>query len=510
MNGRRWCAASLALVAGSGLALVAPAGPAVAAQTLGAQVSSLHAEGKNWRAELAPSLSTLSGARNLTGKLSGSVAAQTVTLPAGIELSGDTTIVAKEIIVTGGTLRVDGHGHTLRLYPIATLGSAPGSAPGSAKAAVHSVITIDTSGRTGQRGGNGGNGSDGSGGLSGLDGWDAWDPSVCSGYSGGNGSEGGWGTGGFPGGSGGGGTDAGNITVDIPDGSPNAYQLIARGGAGGQGGDGGWGGSGGWGGNGGNGGDGYNGECYGGSIGFGGYGGSGGGGGYGGPGGSGGSGGGGGKGGNIEVTMPASYDPEQLTIDNDGGDGGSGGWFGLGGWGGSGGIRGYGGYTWYFGHNEPDGYDGWPGGAGSSGFFGAQGQKGTKGNKKVNTRFECLPSVVAVDDPPLADHPTKIVGIGTVRCNGKANIDITVKLFSDKAGRPTVLKAQDQKVFFDIPANSAQQLRVDFLCSTSNFETGTTWYAEVHYKADERTGTGFPPHLEGRSTSPLFLFNIQC
>jgi len=99
----------------------------------------------------------LRGKRTLSGKTQGTVLAESVTLPANLQLSGDTTIVARKIIAATGTVQVDSGGHTIRLYPVESLSSG-----------VSPVITINASGRRGT------NGFDGSWGATGTFGFGGW------------------------------------------------------------------------------------------------------------------------------------------------------------------------------------------------------------------------------------------------------------------------------------------------------------------------------------------------
>jgi hypothetical protein len=105
MNCRRglrmgWLAV-LALGVGFGPAVALPAAPAAAAATLVEQITALHSEGLDWRAELAPRLVEVRGARAVTGPVQGDVVAGTVTLPDRLVLTGDTTIVARWVALTG-------------------------------------------------------------------------------------------------------------------------------------------------------------------------------------------------------------------------------------------------------------------------------------------------------------------------------------------------------------------------------------------------------------------------
>lgn len=358
----RWLAVAAALAVGWSLGVAAPAGGASAASGLAERITALRQQKVDWRAELGSSLAQLRGVRGVMTPVGGTVLADTVTVPGAIELTGDTTIIAREVVLATGSVRVHGKGHTLRIYPVASLRSGAGFG-------VRETITIDYTGTGGLTGANGPKGGDGQAGSRGDPGQPAPGPINCHG---GDGQAGGSGGSGGPASDGGPaleGSDGGGISLEIPDGSTDTYVLITRGGAGGSGGAGGPGGSGGAGGNGG---DGYP-FCWftppdfgrGGNGGDGGFGGAG------GPGGWGGSGGPGGRGGDVWVTYPNGFDLGQLFVDNSGGSGGNPGPAGPGGNGGFGGMGGQAGQSL-------EGFA-WPGQNGWNGFDGPSGQQGWAG-----------------------------------------------------------------------------------------------------------------------------------
>ncbi|HET9143789.1 hypothetical protein [Actinophytocola sp.] len=352
----------LAGVAVLGLVVIAPV-PAGAA-TVADRIASA---GANWREVLAVELKALPDNKvSVAGQLSGQVLGGTVTLPATITLRGDTTIVARELVFTGAGLRVEANGHALALYPV--------TATRRAGAGTQGVTVIDTSAHDAPSGAPGFPGQYGYSGYPGSRGQDGWDPFFCAGTEGG---QGGSGDSGGPGGTGSPGEQAnsgGDLTLDIPDGSTESYQLISRGGRGGDGGSGGEGGSGGSGGSGGNGGDQYF-YCYTGQW-PGAAGGNGGTGASGGTGGAGGNGGSGGSAGAIQVTYPAGYNPGWISYDSSGGAGGNGGSGGHAGLPGSGGWGGFGGFGYPYGPNGQPGYGGYFGSSGNPGYSGSAGGSG--------------------------------------------------------------------------------------------------------------------------------------
>jgi hypothetical protein len=324
--------------------------------------------------------------RSVNRPLQGQVRARTLRLPDHIELTGDTTILAHDVTFASPWITIAAHGHALRLLPIDRVRVDAASSP----AAVTSAATIhmDASGQDGEMGKPGVDGLTGNGGTSGVNGTSNPDPSSGSGCtrgtSGGQGGTGGAGLSGQTGTGGTRGSAAGSLTIDIPDGSTDRYELVAHGGRGGAGGQGGRGGQGGVGGPGGTGGDGWctffgsNPAGPGGPGGVGGQGGSG---------SSGGDGGSGGNGGMVTVTHPSGYDSSWISTDVSGGaagGGGQGGAFGLGGDGGPGGQGG----CCDNGGNQAD-----PGPTGPTGFIGSDGPKGsadgspgTAGTAKVTGR----------------------------------------------------------------------------------------------------------------------------
>jgi ricin-type beta-trefoil lectin protein len=378
---RTLAAVSAALVvAAAGLVGLGPAyasQPGQPSSSLAGRVALRYAAGADWRTELATDLEHLPDrglTRELRGALAGDVLAGTAQLPAVIELAGDTTILARRILLTGRSLRVHANGHRLRLYPVDAVvggGTAPAAAP----------ITMDVSGA---RGGDGSPGSEGSDGSAGSDGLDAPSGPWCDGIRGDDGSGGDAGSAGGEGSDATSGEAAGSIEFDIPDGSTDQYAFIARGGAGGNGGIGGFGGSGGRGGDGGAGGDGGQAtgdgdQCNGGDGGDGGAGGDG------GSGGTGGKGAAGGDGGNITVTYPAGYDPAAISATASGGGGGQGGDGGFGGSGGPGGSGGRGGDAGDNGSRGSSGRSG-PGGRLGSSSRGGNGSDGDSGEIELTAR----------------------------------------------------------------------------------------------------------------------------
>jgi hypothetical protein len=364
----------------------APAGLAAAqgADPAGAARQRLQDPGRlvttNWRAELAAGLQRLPELRttvSVSAPLRGQILAGTLRLPATVELAADTTIVARDIVLTGATVTIKGHGHSVALLAVSGIRSTT-SATGT--------IVIDTSGTQGPAGLNGPDGFFGFDGGDGADGQGV--PVGCyfpDGGRGRNGEAGGEGFEGLPGNLGG---EAGNITLDIPDGADAEYRLIAKGGKGGDGGSGGNGASGGNGGNGGRGADMTNDLC---AIILGtpaGNGGDGGNGGNGGAAGSGGRGGPGGTGGAITVTYPGGFNPANISADASGGDGGTGGAPGFGGFsGGSGGRGGGGGFDFSgFGQDGRNGSSGFGGFVGSLGSPGRTGDPGMTGNVTITER----------------------------------------------------------------------------------------------------------------------------
>lgn len=354
-------------------ALTLVAAPAVAnpAQTA-ASLDVDRLTGPTWRADNAALFARLPELRRsltLRGPLRGTIVAGTLRLPDTVELSGDTTILARRIVFAGRSPRIACHGCHLRLLPIESIRTGAGLDGGT--------VTIDVTGTTGETGLEGGYGWDGYHGNQGDDG-ELW--GVGGGWCfttdaerGGDGEDGGTGGTGQKGHEAGAG---GIIAFPIGADDPNDYRLIATGGTGGVGGTGGPGGNGG---DGGDGGDGANvgGLCYdampGGNAGDGGDGGDA------GAGGTGGEGGHGGDGGTIDVCYEAGW-PGMIESDASGGAGGDGGLAGFPGLvpgvGGLGGEGGTGGHT---GPDGRDGRDGWDGSVqlGSDGGGGVGGMPGT-------------------------------------------------------------------------------------------------------------------------------------
>jgi len=332
----------------------------------------------SWRSDLLPALRALPQwreTRTVSGPLSGRVVAGTVRLPATVEVTADTTIVADRVEFAGRTVSIVTRGNDFRLLPVTAVQG--GGAVAKANVSAVSVITINTSGGEGQTGGPGTrSGNDAPDGNRGADA--VPDLNSCTNFQGGTGGAGGTGGTGDSGRPGSAGTDAGAIVLDIPDGSQDSYVLIARGGRGGAGGTGGPGGRGGDGGDGGNGGSNSQVGC---NFGLGGNGGNGGQGGHSGKGGTGGSGGNGGNGGNVNIVYPPGFDRSRVTKDLAGGLGGSGGTPGPSGGPGLGGQGGFGGFG-IAGSGSP----GFPGLSGIvlAGDAGGNGQAGADGQETTN------------------------------------------------------------------------------------------------------------------------------
>src|SRR5262249_16976110 len=142
------------------------------APALGEQVTVMAAKGGDWRGALRARLDGLRGNATVGRVLSGQVLAGTVRVPATVELAGDTTIIARDLVFAGRTrLRVISHGHPLRLYPVDPL-RVEGS-----------TITIDSSGNGGTTGATGWQGQNGFRGWDGRPGQDA-DLYWCDGENG--------------------------------------------------------------------------------------------------------------------------------------------------------------------------------------------------------------------------------------------------------------------------------------------------------------------------------------
>ncbi len=316
-----------------GAAAVLAGAPGVAAGAVGSDGSgpsaaALFSDPKrlaatSWRATLAADLARLPEMRTdrtLASRSSGLIVAGTLRVPAKVELTGATTIVANQILLTGDVW-ITTHGHDISLFPV----KAPRLTGTGAPARITIDASEDQSGQQGEQGPIGSTGSTGRPGNNGAPGPEMMpqqrdacytqDVGPDSGFfDGKNGDDGGDSAGG--GGTGGEGYDGGAggyIVVSIGDFDTNSYDLKARGGKGGTGGVGGTGGRGGPAGNGGRGG-----ACS--PQGGGGYAGNGGNGGDGGTGGRGGTGGTGGTGGDILVSVPLGYDTSLIRTDVRGGD----------------------------------------------------------------------------------------------------------------------------------------------------------------------------------------------
>jgi hypothetical protein len=332
--------------------------------------------GADWRVKLSEELADLSAlkaSQTPKGPLSGRIVAGTLRLPARVEVTADTTILARTIEFAGSPARIVTHGHGLTLLPIDAVRTGRSTATGLA---AQGHIVIDSGGPDGTAGTIGFTGATGPTGINGDRGINAHPDCLWPAGRGDWGGDGGPGDAGEAGGAGTAGGNGGTINLDIPPGSVDTYELISRGGDGGSGGTGGRGGDGGWGGMGGAGGDSFRYFCPPGDGGHGGQGGTG------GNGGNGGAGGNGGNGGQINVNLPVGYDQSLVETDFSAGSGGSGGASGGGGPGGFGGGGGPGG------HNLdtclppcPSGAQGPPGPSGSFGGFGTIGDNGRSGTQ---------------------------------------------------------------------------------------------------------------------------------
>src|SRR5262245_11327282 len=97
----------------------APAQAAVAADRI-AQLDAPSLVGTGWRSELAPALALATEFKKdktVKQPLRGKVLARTLHLPARIELSADTAIIADSVVLAGRTLTVQAHGHKLTILP---------------------------------------------------------------------------------------------------------------------------------------------------------------------------------------------------------------------------------------------------------------------------------------------------------------------------------------------------------------------------------------------------------
>jgi hypothetical protein len=326
------------------------------------------------RKKLAAQLETfpaMQSAKFRSDPLRGVVLADTLTLAENLKLEADTVIIARQIIFNGSAPLIKGP-HDVHIIALSSISAALGVdtvvtinargdgsnyVPVIAKSSIRAangVITFDTSGADGGTGLNAAEpynnnfaGPAGKPGENGAEGA-AGAPGACAtnktGGIGGHGNDGLTGEAGGIGTKGNNGPDSGNITITIPNNDSPYFQLLAKGGDGGNGTNGGSGGEGGRGGAGGPGGEGTGCGCTAGGIGDGGAGGNGGSGGVGGNGGKGGDGGNGGKAGNFVIFIPPrDYDFSRLRTFGGSGHGGRGGRGGIGGKGGMAGQSGNGG-----------------------------------------------------------------------------------------------------------------------------------------------------------------------
>lgn len=402
----------------------------------------------NWRKTLAPHFEQMPEMQEVKigpGRLKGVQMAHTLYLPEKVELTGDTVILARNVIFEGRDAIMKGWSFSIALYPIDKTGllgstlqqalqrsgprfvnanfsrTASRNIPTNLPVIKDGSLTIDTSGfgykqwlqqqtvaksRSGRfvktahttqgEVNNGAPGTPGDDGPAGADGppvgvGTRGSDGTCGSTSSVNGGEGGIGPSGNvglrpsdDGAKGGGGGNGGNITFPIPDQPASRYQFEANGGDGARGGRGGQGGRGSDGGRGGQGGTGANCACDQGGSGAGGPGGSGGPAGPGGPGSKGGQGGSGGDAGNITISYPSSYDPSNIHTFANGGRAGAGGGRGPAGLPGSLGQGGPGGLSGGASICPNQGFGGTTGQNGSSAGNGAEGAPGPVGERAGN------------------------------------------------------------------------------------------------------------------------------
>jgi hypothetical protein len=472
---------TLSVAALAAAVLLASGSPAASAPVQAARsldISGL--TGPNWRADHARTFAKMPELRTTakpTGLLSGTIVAGTINLPATIELSGDTTILARQLVFEGRDIRITARGHHLRVLPIDTV-TAQAQAQGRAALAGpfgRSSITIDVSGAAGEtfdesgtpggKGLDGGRGYDGWHGDDGDDGeyffgWPCYFDPGDRGEDGEAGGEGGRGHKGYEGGR------AGSIMFDIPDDDSNMYTFLAVGGSGGEGGTGGPGGPGG---DAGNGGDGADAPwiCHqstpGGDAGDGGNGGDG------GKGGTGGEGGKGGPGGTIMVTHSAESSPNIVT-DASGGAGGPGGDPGLPGEPGHAGEGGRGGDSNGYGNDGRDGRGG-RGGALQPGDSGDDGGSGDMGTVSVVPR-DPVPRVTVTTDSS-SYHLGQAV---TYYVTGPVNSPISA--FTTVNGRPI-----DDGTFIGASTDGTGQFTTAFFLTLDDIYVGD-WTTTVFIRTD--------------------------
>jgi hypothetical protein len=136
--------------------------------------------GANWRTDLA---TTLAGVRNrqdraVSGPLTGQVWPRTLRLPSRLELRGDTTIVAHDVVLEDSHVSIVANGHTLRLLPIDKLHTQLTATTGTGgRAAVASTIRFEANGQDGMAGQSGDVGDTGAAGEAGEGGETVFDPS---------------------------------------------------------------------------------------------------------------------------------------------------------------------------------------------------------------------------------------------------------------------------------------------------------------------------------------------
>lgn len=78
--------------------------------------------------------------QTVTAPLHGTVLAGTLRLGSIIELSADTTIVARSLVLSSRQVRISAHGHRLYVYPISTVSASAQPRPGRGASAAALVL----------------------------------------------------------------------------------------------------------------------------------------------------------------------------------------------------------------------------------------------------------------------------------------------------------------------------------------------------------------------------------
>lgn len=469
----------------------------------------------DWRTTLKPKFAEMREMQELrsgNNKIKGAQLAHTLYLPEQVELTGDTVILANNLVFAGrdavvrgpfnlyiylversgllgtsleqamrnaepqftpvsfsskrnlpllpmianGKVTIDTHAFGRTEWLNGRVKNSGTNQKGFVKAAYQ--FTINNSGSPGADGsspGQGGTGSTGTTGSAGNNGACGSTSSV-NGANGTGGGIGGVGVTPSVGGNGANGGNGGAIVFDLGDFPFGSYTFLSNGGNGGNGGTGGTGGTGGNGGQGGAGGNGANCACDQGGSGAGGNGGAGGTAGQGGSGSTGGNGGNGGSGGNITVTYPLFYGTTFINTSSNGGSGGLG---APGGVGGSAGTRGNGGNGGLSGgasicpNQGFGGSNGAPGGeagSGGSGASGNGGSTGSNGNITLIPRTSCL--TPAEDCSIYGDPPLIWRGYPTCSCVTRPS-----PIMFDIAGNGFQMTDAPNGVNFDLDANGAAE-----------------------------------------------------